>query len=88
MRFFTDIEPPVISGLIGEKIAFTGPGEKTATLTLPTPTATDNSGYATLTSSHESPSTFPIGGSVVMYTAVDPYGNKATESYFVTLIGM
>ncbi|XP_072049004.1 uncharacterized protein [Amphiura filiformis] len=83
-----DIEPPVISGLSAEKIIFTDPGSATAIGSWSEPTATDNVGYVTLTSSHDPGAEFPIGGSMVTYTAVDPYGNQATASMVVTVMDL
>ncbi len=52
------------------------------------PTATDNcSSNITITSSHLSGSTFPIGETVVTFTAVDEVGNEATSTLTITVKG-
>jgi hypothetical protein len=47
------------------------------------PTATDVCGPATLTSTHDSGDTFPLGTTQVTYTAVDPSGNSISCSFNV-----
>jgi gliding motility-associated-like protein len=47
------------------------------------PTATDNCGNVTLTSSHSSGSLFPIGTTTVTYTAKDAKGNTSTCTFDV-----
>ena len=52
------------------------------------PTASDNSGETvTLTSDYSPGDTFPIGTTVVTYTAMDAYGNVATSSFNVVVTG-
>ncbi|XP_071496206.1 uncharacterized protein [Diadema antillarum] len=74
-----DIHAPVIEGcpLGVENIS--------PTATWREPTASDNSGFVTLTSTHQSGDTFPIGRSVVTYTAIDPAGNVANCSFPVII---
>ncbi len=50
-----------------------------------TPTAIDNCGNVTLTSSHASGSNFDQGQTTVTYSAVDACGNIATSSFVVTV---
>ena len=53
------------------------------------PTASDNSGFVTLTSSHDPGTLFSVGTTEVNYTAVDPAGNMAEVCAFnVTINGM
>lgn len=49
------------------------------------PTATDNCGTATVTSTHTSGSQFPLGNTTVTYTATDLVGNSSTCSFTVTI---
>ncbi len=49
------------------------------------PTATDNCGPATVTSTHTSGSQFPLGNTTVTYTATDNVGNSSTCSFTVTV---
>jgi hypothetical protein len=51
------------------------------------PFALDNCGSTTLTSSHASGTTFPIGTTTVMWTATDFAGNHASCSFDVTVLG-
>ena len=51
------------------------------------PTAIDNSGSQTLTSTHGPGSLFAIGVTLVEYTATDPSGNYAIETFTVTIEG-
>ena len=51
--------------------------------------ASDNSGFVTLTSSHDPGSSFSVGTTEVNYTAVDGAGNMAQVCAFnVTINGM
>ena len=47
------------------------------------PVASDNVGMASLNGSHISGSSFPLGLSVVNYTAIDRAGNQAVCSFSV-----
>ncbi len=66
----------------------TDPGSSTASVSWTEPTASDNSGPVTLTSSHDPDDSFPIGDTQVTYTAVDAYGNEVTGSFTVAVEGM
>ncbi|MGI9407720.1 MAG: HYR domain-containing protein, partial [Hyphomicrobiaceae bacterium] len=50
-----------------------------------TPTASDDVGVTSLTSSPPSGSTFPIGTTVVTVTAADAAGNSSTATFNVTI---
>ena len=60
-------------------------GASTAIATWIEPISTDNSGYQTMTSSHDSGDTFQIGTTMVNYTSVDPSGNVNTIAFFITV---
>lgn len=49
------------------------------------PTANDNCAVDTITGTHASGSTFPVGTTTVVYTATDAAGNTATCSFDVTI---
>ena len=83
----SDRENPIISGTPQNIDQSTDPGLDTAIVSWPEPTASDNSGYVTLSSSHEPGDSFSIGDTTVTYTAVDPYSNKAIKSFTVTVRG-
>lgn len=57
-----------------------------AVVTWRTPAAIDNCGAATLTISHQSGATFPVGTTTVVYTATDSKGNKTRCSFTVTIV--
>ena len=50
------------------------------------PTATDNCGAVTLSSTHAPGSNFPKGVTPVQYTATDDFGNTSTCSFNVTVV--
>ena len=90
----TDTQDPTISGLPTTPITQgTDAGVCTAAVTWPAPTASDNCttdalgnpANVTLTSTHQPGSEFPIGTTMVTYTAIDIYGNTSTASFNVTV---
>ncbi len=83
----TDPEAPTITRLPANIVQATDPGSITASVSWTEPTADDNSGQVTLTSSHVPGGIFPVGDTEVTYTAVDSSGNDATESFVVTIEG-
>ncbi len=82
-----DNEYPVISGIPQNITQDTDPELPTAVVNWTEPTAGDNSGSVTLTSSHVSGETFPIGLTVVTYTAVDDASNMNKESFAIVIEG-
>ena len=65
----------------------TDAGVDNATVTWTEPTVTDNSGVLTLTSDYQPGDQFPIGVTLVTYTASDPNGNIAMLSFHVNVSG-
>ena len=59
-----------------------------ATVIWTTPTVTDNSGEASVSSDHQSGDSFIIGTTTVTFTVVDAYGNSDTASFDVTIKGL
>ena len=84
----SDDENPSISGMPSDIVQSTDAGSSTAAVTWSEPTASDNSGSVTLTSSHSSGSTFAIGNTIVTYTAVDASSNSVNATFTVTVTGM
>ena len=84
---FSDDEDPVISSTPSDISQSTDAGVANAVVTWTPPTASDNSGMVTLTSSHNSGDTFPLGATTVTYTAVDRDFNMVTNSFMVTITG-
>ena len=67
----------------------TANGSTTMNITWTAPSASDNSGFVTLTSSHDSGTLFSVGTTEVNYTAVDAAGNMADVCAFnITINGM
>ena len=62
-------------------------GETTAVVSWTDPTASDNSGSQTLTTSHNPGDSFPIGDTLVTYTSTDPSGNIDVQKFNVTIKG-
>ena len=84
----TDNEKPVIRGCPSDIVNSTDVNAATGTVNWTPPTVTDNSGMVTLTSSHNTSASFPIGTTEVNYTAVDEAGNMADVCRFnVTIRG-
>ncbi|XP_072041428.1 hyalin-like [Amphiura filiformis] len=81
-----DVENPILFGMPDNIAKLSGhPNEP---ITWIEPHATDNSGIVTLTSSHGTGDTFPLGVTLVTYTAVDPFGNMDTGTFAIELIGL
>ena len=79
-----DSTPPVIIGALDDIRREIPSGLSGITVSWTEPSATDNSGTATLTSrSHAPGSFFPLGTTTVTYTYTDPSGNQATTSFDV-----
>ena len=84
----TDIGIPVITHDFSDIRVSTDTGMPSAVVTWTTTvTATDNSGFVTLTSNYQSGDAFPIGRTNVVYTATDRSGNIATVSFSVVVEG-
>jgi len=85
-----DNQAPVLINCPANMTVYTGPGRLTCnqTATWTPPTASDNcsAGSITITSTHSPGSTFPVGATLVTYTATDPSGNSSTCSFTVTVI--
>ena len=82
-----DIESPVITSNVKQVTVITDPSQTTASATWTEPMVTDNSGVFTLTSSHNSGSSFHVGITIVTYTAVDSAGNVDTYSFNISVKG-
>ncbi len=82
-----DVTPPVLDPIAN--VVVTLPPNSTATsmpVTFPTPTATDDSGSADVTTNPVSGAVFNVGTTTVNVTATDPTGNTATGSFTVTVL--
>ena len=66
--------------------AYTLNGNTFAVVNWTEPSATDNSGVQTLTSSHSSGSQFPVGETIVQYTSTDSSGNYVTAVMTILVI--
>jgi hypothetical protein len=79
-----DTEPPTIS-MPADVTVEAGPGGF-GTLSLPLPTATDNSGEVTVECDYTSGASFPLGTTIVTCTATDPSGNAASGQFAVRVV--
>lgn len=80
-----DTQVPVILGM-PSNISVNGTGNPcSAPVSWTAPTATDNCGLASLTSSHPNGGTFNQGTTVVTYTALDNCGLTTTATFTVTV---
>ena len=82
-----DNENAVFSGCPGDQNVNTDSGNATAVVTWTPPTATDNSGNQTLTSSHNPGDYFPLGNTTVNYTSTDTAGNIEMCTFLITVAG-
>ncbi|WP_205961614.1 HYR domain-containing protein [Pararhodobacter oceanensis] len=80
-----DAVAPVISGLPADMSVSTDPGLSTATVTWAEPTASDNIAVASFSADHASGDSFPLGDTLVTYTAVDTAGNRTEGSFTVSV---
>ncbi|MEC9475411.1 MAG: HYR domain-containing protein [Planctomycetota bacterium] len=80
-----DAEEPTLSGLPDQVTMDTEPGLCSASVFWQEPTASDNCGVLTLSSNLPSGTVFPLGDTVVTYTASDTSGNSTTGSFTVTI---
>ncbi|MCK4657980.1 MAG: HYR domain-containing protein [Phycisphaerae bacterium] len=78
-----DGEAPVISDCPADMMVDNEPGMCSAAVHWSEPTALDNCGDATLTSTHTSGSTFTVDTTTVAYTATDMYTNTTTCNFEV-----
>lgn len=83
----TDVEAPVILNIPADITEILDSSSSTVVVTWTEPSAIDNSGEVTLTSSHASGSAFPVGDTTVTYTAVDGSSNEKTQSFNVRIQG-
>ena len=80
------MDPPMIHPA-PSSIVDTDTGLPTAVVTWTEPTVTDNSGTFTVTSDYHSGDAFPIGTTVVTYSATDGSGNSNTMTFDITVRG-
>ncbi|XP_038075229.1 hyalin-like isoform X3 [Patiria miniata] len=79
-----DVQPPVITGCPVNLPRFpTDPTRDTARAFWDEPQASDNSGSVTRTSNYDVGDAFPVGDTVVVYTAEDGSGNAVNCSFVV-----
>ena len=81
------MEKPIIFNIPNNITQGTDNGLPTALVTWVEPTAVDNSGIQTLTSTHIPGSSFNIGVTFVTYTSVDAAGHETTRLFSVSVEG-
>lgn len=82
----SDNEAPVINGMPANISTSNDQGVCAAKVNWTLPTAVDNCPGVTIASSHQSGETFPVGNTVVTYTATDAYGNTTIRSFTITVL--
>jgi hypothetical protein len=80
-----DAIDPVINNCPADITVSNDAGDCSAAVNWTVPTATDNSGSVTLTSNFDPGAVFPVGTTLVTYTATDAAGNQTTCSFNVTV---
>jgi Domain of unknown function (DUF5011)/HYR domain/Domain of unknown function DUF11 len=80
-----DTEAPIISCPANVTAPESSHGSGSAVVEYPAPTASDNSGQVTVTTDHDSGTTFPVGTTTVTATATDAAGHTATCTFTVTV---
>lgn len=80
-----DVTDPVISLCPGNGTFLADSPNCEAQVIWTAPTASDNCGAVTMTSSHNSGDFFPLGTTTVTYTATDGAGNTAVCSFDITV---
>lgn len=80
-----DTQPPTITGC-HNRTAAVELGFTELSYTWVPPRALDNRGSVTTVSSHEAPSTFPLGKTEISYNFTDSSGNTASCSFFLDVI--
>ncbi|MCX6301405.1 MAG: HYR domain-containing protein, partial [Bacteroidia bacterium] len=80
-----DITAPIITGCLANITVSNDAGDCSADVSWVAPSATDNCGSVTLTSTYDPGDTFPIGTTTVTYTATDNCGNTATCTFTITV---
>ena len=81
-----DVELPVIGALPGDIIAENEAGSCSVSVTWSDPSATDNCAILLLSPDFQSGSNFPVGDTVVTYTAIDLSGNSTSDTFTVTVV--
>ncbi|MGB0171068.1 MAG: HYR domain-containing protein [Flavobacteriales bacterium] len=81
----TDDETPTISGMPANISQSNDAGECAADVSWAAPTAGDNCGVASFTSSHDSGDSFAVGTTTVTYSVTDIHGNSNSASFTVTV---
>ncbi len=80
-----DTVSPVLSNIPSSFQIVPNAGSCDAVVTWTNPTATDNCVTPTVTSTHNSGGTFPVGTTTVTYTATDNNGNSTTASFDIVI---
>lgn len=78
-----DAQPPVITACPANITVNADPGQCSKVVTWNPPSASDNCAVKSLTADRPSGSSFPVGKTMVKYTALDNAGNNATCSFEV-----
>lgn len=85
VNVLTETTPPVINPIANVTATLPNGSATSMPVTFPLPTATDNCGTVTVTTSPVSGSVFQLGTTTVNVTATDSNGNTATATFTVTV---
>lgn len=81
----SDTTPPVIQNCPQDIQVTLDKGQCTQIVTWTPPTASDDCALGSLTSTHSSGESFPVGTTSIVYTAADASGNKTTCTFQVVV---
>lgn len=81
-----DAQNPTFSSFPTNQTVTVTPGTCAKVATWTNPTAADNCGVSSVTSTHTSGSSFPTGVTTVTYTVTDINGNVHTQSFNITVV--
>lgn len=81
-----DNTPPTLNNCPGDTVVHVPNGVSNASVNWIPPTANDNCPGVALSSTHNPGDTFPVGITIVTYTATDAAGNTATCSFSIEVV--
>ena len=80
-----DNQNPVVTNIPSDMIIMVNGMNCSSVVNWTPPTASDNCGLASFNTTHQPGSVFPMGSTLVTYTAIDNCGNSATGAFQITI---
>jgi hypothetical protein len=80
-----DNQNPVVTNIPSDMIIMVNGMNCSSVVNWTPPTASDNCGLASFNTTHQPGTVFPMGSTLVTYTAIDNCGNSATGAFQVTI---